>query len=365
MNFAVIEYTSKTGGIWRHSAGHPNYLADPAREIDPTSFGCYVSAMRGEHIPLTLLLGTGNPLKRIYRKIYGRWPSLYSLEYLRQFDALLVVYELGNGPSLTNFVRRLQQVLPHIVILGVPTQPYGLIREYWHQYPQAKTDIKEFIQSVDAFITIVASTKEAWRSLSGRPVVYLPQPYPVAQASEYNQPRSAKQQSIFVAGVTSRDNILKGHDVAVRLQKMNPKYTIQVTDTPGHTLDTSRLTGARFEVLPFQPWLEHLRYLSRVTLTVNTDYTVTRGRVQVDCAAVGTPSIGADSDGQTDLFPHLPANRNTTVEELVRQSSRLLADTDWYDHNTLTAFQRLQKYDYEPSAERITQLIEKIRRQKS
>lgn len=361
MKFAVIEYSSKTGDIWRHTPERPNFLADPAREMDPTSFGCYVSALQGEHIPLTKLINTRSFFKRGYRKICGRWPHNYSLEYLRQFDALLVVYDLGNGPTMTAFTQRVRRVLPHLVLLGVPTQPYGIIREYWRTHPAAKEDTKAFMAAVHTCITIVRSTQDAWQSLTATPVVYLPQPYPVAYASQHSQRLAAKEKIIFVAGVTSRDNILKGHDVAARLQKKHPDYAIQVTATPDEQLDTSRLADAKYTVAPFRPWQQHLEYLSRVKLTINTDYTATRGRVQVDCAAVGTPSIGADSDGQTDLFPHQVAQRDTSVDELVEQGSRLLTDAAWYNHTTLTAYQRLQKYDYEPSAERMRELIEKIK----
>ena len=80
MNFAVIEYASKTGDIWRHQPGKPNYLEDPAKVIDPTSFGCYVSALEGEHIPLTKLIGTSNLYNRVVKKLTGSWPQNNSLD---------------------------------------------------------------------------------------------------------------------------------------------------------------------------------------------------------------------------------------------------------------------------------------------
>lgn len=364
MKFAVIEYASKTGDIWRHTDARPNYLADPAGEIDPTSFGCYVSALRGEHIPLTKLIGTRNIVKRLYHRISGRWPNTYPLAYLAQFDAVLVVYDLGNGPTITSFTQRLKRLYPQCIILGVPTQPYGIIQDWWQRRPTARKDFVTFINAVDVFVTIVASTKTAWQSLSATPTVYLPQPYPVAYASQHRLSRAEKQKIIFIAGVPSRDNILKGYAVAVELQKKYPDYSIHLTATPGEHVDTSQLTGTRYKIVPFKAWQQHLEYVSRVMVVINTDYTQTRGRVQVDCAAVGTPSIGADSDGQADLFPHLPANRDTTVAALVQQGSRLLADDDWYEHTALTAYQRLQKYEYEPSAQRIIAAIHSVQEKK-
>ena len=142
MKFAVVEYSSKTGTIWKHTSNRPNYLCDPVREIDPTSFGCYVSALAGEHIPLTsCIIGKDIPLPiRIYRKIIkritGNWPSEYSLDYFRQFDALLVVYQISDGHELVRFLKRIKKIHPNCVLLGVPTQPYGILKNYHHYETQ-------------------------------------------------------------------------------------------------------------------------------------------------------------------------------------------------------------------------------------
>src|SRR3989338_8201006 len=136
MRFAVIEYTSKTGNIWRHRPGQPNYLEDPVKVIDPTSFGCYVSALAGEHIPLTKLIGTHHLLKRAVKKITGSWPRNYPLDYLKKFDTLLVVHQISNAHEIAAFVKRLKRELPHLFILGVPTQPYGLLRPHLENNPK-------------------------------------------------------------------------------------------------------------------------------------------------------------------------------------------------------------------------------------
>ena len=100
--------------------------------------------------------------------------------------------------------------------------------------------------------------------------------------------------------------------------------------------------------------------LSRVALVVNTDYTQTRGRVQTDSAAVGTPSIGANSDGQDDLFPKLHAERETTIDQLVLQGKQLLSDTSYYNEVVGTAKERLTQYDYQQSKKRIEILTKEI-----
>ncbi len=365
MKFAVIEYSSKTGMVWRHRDDYPNYLADPDKEMDPTSFGCYVSALKGEHIPLTgLILGPVNQVSRaaqlwrkVVKRVTGNWPQSYALDYLKGLDAVLVVHQISDGHEVTAFTKRLKQTFPQLVIMGVPTQPYGLLEQHWQQNEGWLQDFKEFAGACDVFISIVADTVPLWQQLLHKPVVYLPQPYPVDFASKYYQEAVKKQKVIYVAGVLSRPTIERGFIVAAKLQQRFPEYSIQCVsedDTP-----IQPLAGSRSTRVPFAQWQEHLAYLSRVALVINTDHTFTRGRVQVDCAAVGTPSIGANSDGQRDLFPDLPATVNTSVAQLVEQCAELLEDPAWYGAVVARARQRLQPYDYPTSAQRLTALVAK------
>lgn len=361
MKFAVVEYSSKTGQIWKHTPERPNYLCDPVKEIDPTSFGCYVSALEGEHIPLLSLI---NPTYygKILKRLTGSWPGTYDLSYLQSFGVLLVVYQISDGHEMVRFVQRLQKELPKIAVIGVPTQPWGLLQEHWHRNPAIKQEITAFMDACDLFLTIVESTKDSWQALTTTPVEYLPQPYPVEYATERYLPRDQKDSVIFVAGVTDRPNIRKGQRVAKKLQEEFPEYTIHVTKIDDAPLDTSELSGSRFEIMPFQLWEEHLSYLAKTRLVINTDYTQTRGRVQVDCAAVGTPSIGADSDGQRDLFPDLPGNTDQTEEELFDQARRLLTDSTFYESVTRKAQERLKEYNYDKSAQRLRSAITNIKK---
>lgn len=370
MKFAVIEYSSKTKKIWRHTPERPNYLCDPIHEIDPTSFGCYVSALEGEHIPLTsLIVGpTVNPLVRIYRKIQkrltGNWPLTYDLSYLKGFDVLLVVYQISDGHEMVTFLKKLRKEHPACIILGVPTQPYGILKEHWDKEKDSRKEIQAFMNQCDVFITIVERTLPIWQKMTSVPVRYVPQPYPAQYAFQKFRTRDKKSNIIFVAGVTGRDEITKGQLVAAKLQKLFPTYRIQMAEVPGMELDMKNLEGSTYDVIPFQPWQEHLTMLSRVALVVNTDYTQTRGRVQTDCAAVGTPSIGANSDGQDDLFPKLRAERETTIDQLVLQGKQLLSDVSYYNEVVATAKERLTQYDYDASKKRIEMLAQEITRTK-
>lgn len=364
MKFAVVEYISKSGKIWKHTPDKPNYLADPDKEIDPTSFGCYVSAFEGEHIPLKgLITGTAlpvNPLvvvaRRVLRKITGHWPKNYDFSYLTQFDVLMVVHQLSDSHELVTLLQRLQKKEARPYIIGVATQPYGILMDHVAKDSTAMENLKAHMDSCDVFIALTQSTVPSLQKLTDTPVVYVPQPYPVEYAAQFAN--SQKKSIIFVAGVTDRQNITLGFEVAAALQKKFPEYIIHFTQTPGYTQDSSALQNSRFEVQSFLPWQQQLEYLSSVKLVINTDYTATRGRVQVDCAAVGTPSIGADSDGQRDLFPDLYADENTTIEQLVAQGEKLLTDSVLYEKTVTIARQELQKYNYRESKKRLLELIQ-------
>ncbi|MEO6077889.1 MAG: hypothetical protein ABIP54_03835, partial [Candidatus Andersenbacteria bacterium] len=251
MKFAVIEYSSKTKKIWRHTQSRPNYLCDPSKEIDPTSFGCYVSALEGEHIPLTHLI-VGDEISfftRIYRKIIKKitthWPSSYNIEYLQQFDAVLVVYQLSDGHEMVSFLKKIRKQYPDIAVLGVPTQPYGILEDAWEKEPEKKHEIQEFINQCDIFLTIVKSTLPHWQALSHVPVAYLPQPYPVEFALQEHKERKQKRNIIYVAGVTDRKRIIDGEIVAKKLQEKFPQYRIQMSAIPDMQLDTSELQNAQ------------------------------------------------------------------------------------------------------------------------
>ncbi|MBI4022163.1 MAG: glycosyltransferase [Candidatus Andersenbacteria bacterium] len=362
MKFAVVEYHSKSGAIWRANPDKPNYLEDPQRVIDPTSFGCYVSALHGEHIPLTLMAGQGQLLPRAIKRLTGWWPAHYALDYFAQFDVLLVVHQISDAHELARFVRRLRKTFPHIFIIGVPTQPYGLLRSHIERSPLARRHFLNYLQHCHIFLTVVKSTLPWYASLTSTPVVYMPQIYPVHFAAHYARPRAAKDPSIFVAGITGRPAITRGFRAAKALQAAFPHLQIRVTRIPDVSLDTSLLAGCSFDIIPFQSWREHLPWLAKQKIVINTDYTFTRGRVQVDCAAVGTPSLGANSDGQTDLFPQLAATLNTSDDELIALGRRLITDESYYQRQVDFARTRLQKYDYEQSAARLLRLVNSHRK---
>lgn len=366
MKFAVVEYISKTGRIWKHTDARPNYLADPVKEIDPTSFGCYVSALKGEHVPLKgLIIGDGisAPAKfyrRAYKKLFKRWPK-YDLSYCQQFDAILAVHQLSDADEMARFVQRLKKMSPRPIIVGVPTQPHGILKDAFATDSWAQAAFKDFMDATDVFVSVVKDTVDWYQSQTKTQVVYLPQPYPVEYARQFARPLSGKEPIILVAGVTQRQDIRKGQAAARALQQRHPEYRILVPKVEDMDYDFSNLYGSRYEVLPFELWQDHLKTLSRCRLIINTDYTQTRGRVQVDAAAVGTLSVGSDSDGQRDLFPELMGKPADNVPDLIGQCDRLLLDDSYYQQLAERASQHLTVYNYEHSATRFEALINSLK----
>ncbi len=369
MNLAVIEYSSKSGEVWRHQPQRPNYLEDTEKVIDATSFGGYVSAFGGEHIPLTGL-ALGKPpfdqqpaasryFKKIIKKITGSWPRRYALDYLKKFDAIMAIHQLSDAHEIAALVTRVKRELPDIFIIGVPTQPFGLLKPHIKNNPHAKAAFIRYMDGCDLFVTVVRQTKDWYKSLTRTPVEYLPQIYPVEFACRYFRQRQDKDKAIFAAGVAERPDIAKGFKAAALLQQEFPGYQLRVTRMPGEKTDLSPLSGVHYKAVPFCPWRDHLPHLSKYMLVINTDYTFTRGRVQMDSAAVGTPSLGANSDGQIALFSELASDPDSTAEEIAEKGRRLLRDEDYYEKVITDARQRLPKYNYQQSAARLRALINK------
>jgi hypothetical protein len=232
-----------------------------------------------------------------------------------------------------------------------------LLKAHLDKNPAARRDFVAYMNACSVFLTVVKETKQWYESMTRTPVIYLPQIYPVHFAAQFRQEQSTKERSIFVAGITDRPNIAQGLAAARQLQREFSDLSIRVTNIPGVGMDLSELKDARYEIVPFQQWRQHLPWLARQRLTINTDYTFTRGRVQADCAAVGTPSLGGNSDGAIDLFPELASTPQTSVDELVAKGRRLLTDVAYYKNVVTAASEKLKKYDYDESAARLMMLV--------
>lgn len=368
MKFACVEYTTKTDKVWIPSEEHPNYLGDPLSEIDPTSFGSYTTAFNGEHVPLMgAVLGQldGNILQglfqRLHWRLFGEWGK-YSLGYFKKFDTLLVVYDWKRGNEIAKFVKRIRKTYPEKVIVGVPTQPFGQLREQWRNGKEQLSWLIDFYNSCDAILSIVRSTVPYQQSLTKTPVVYIPQPYPAEYAQQNWRDLSDKESVIFIAGETSRPDILAGHLAAKEIQRHFHDSVIHVTETPNSPLNLQLLQDTLHELVPFRPWRQYLPYLAGVKVVINMDTWWTRGRVQADCAAVGTASIGGPSDGQQELFPDLLVRDVEDFNTAIELGRHLLGDASFYKKTTERAKHRLLSYNFVNTVARFTKLTELIKK---
>lgn len=208
MKFACIEYTTKTRTIWRHTPKRPNYLCDPEKEIDPTSFGCYTSALHGEHLPLTgLIYGSLNRppslLQRarqdLQRRRHGAFAS-FDLSPLRQFDVLLVIYQTSYDDELVRFVERAHRELPDTIVVTCSSPPFGRLREHWKEHPETAERYRAFLDASHFNMNVCRATVPYYRFLSSTPSLYLPQPYPVEYALEQASPPRNWDESSAEAG---------------------------------------------------------------------------------------------------------------------------------------------------------------------
>lgn len=190
MTFACIEYTTKTRRIWRPTTARPNYLCDPDKEIDPTSFGCYTTALDGEHIPLTGLIydsATHPPSKirrlrqDLFRRRHGAFGP-YSLAYLKKFDVLLVIYQISNSHELVRFVERTREEFPDTILVSCSSPPFGRLREHWKDHPETAERYRAFLAATHVNMNVCRATVPFYRAFSPTPSLYLPQPYPVEYA---------------------------------------------------------------------------------------------------------------------------------------------------------------------------------------
>lgn len=410
MKFACVEYTTKQRKIWRHSAARPNYLCDPDTEIDPTSFGCYTSALAGEHIPLSgLLYGSlerppsrwqqarVDLARRFGSLVIGHWSfRRYDMSYLRQFDTLLVIYQQSNNQKLVQFIERARRELPETILVTCSSPPFGRLREGWKDHPSALRRYRAFLAASHFNMNVCRATVPWYRLFSPVPSLYLPQPYPVEYALSVVQNREGRvtgdatggpparpsseprrggasdaagggslsrqdpsraRPVLYVAGDTVRPDILTGHLVAKDLQRRHPELLIRVTKTPEFPLNTALLDGTDYEVVPFLPWQEQLRELARVRLVLNTDLWWTRGRVPVDCAAAGVPCVGTTSDAAAELWPDLYAGDSTEIDRLLTLAERALTDDTFRSTVVEKARRRLPHYSYARTVERLTAAV--------
>ncbi|MBI4436395.1 MAG: glycosyltransferase [Candidatus Omnitrophica bacterium] len=372
MKFACVELLTKSGGIWRPTPERPNYLCDQRREIDVNSFGCWASALEGEHIPLSWFVTgkKGRPARqkatlfergvhKAKKILFKENLSYRNLEYVKQFDVVLVCHHESAHWEMLHFLKKAKAISPTTLFLATyGAYQLGRVRELWRN-PRWYRSFMEFIETSDLFLIVNRAAQDYFQLVTHKPIVYFPPFYPYDYTRRFFRQREDKEKTIFVAGNTERVDILAGLLRARDFQRRHPEYLIKLTDWGKMNLEPLR--RCRYEILSRIPWQKYLEETSRALFILNTDIWWTNGRVPLDAAAVGTPCIGCNANGQKECFPDLVCADIEGTAKALELAERLLNDAPFYEATQKKALSQLEGYSYENSRKRFETLVTEIR----
>lgn len=382
MKFACVELYTKTGKIWDGAKEKPNYLCDPMT-IDNTSFGCWTSALNGEHVPL-LWFKFRKPIRKIYHgqiapkmsrfnyagysiisRLFNRaFEDFHNLEYLSKFDVALVVSHDYAIRAMAKFVTAAKKLQKRPIILGAFGNTLYHMRESWKD-PENFKYFKQFIDNCDIFINYFHTAIPEYLYLyTDTPVVNFPQFYPFEYAKSFFVPHGKKEKVIFISGHTMRTDHVSSLLIAKKLQELYPDFLIEVANRPLNNLEPLR--GARHEKTPFLKWAEYLKHTQRDYMVIDMDNTWTLGRLVRDAAVVGTPCVGLNSGSQEYLFPDLTCSDIVDTRKAIDLAVKLIEDRKFYEMVQKKAFKRLEAHSYENSVKRLEKVLEehaKLKRQ--
>ena len=375
MKFACVEAYTKSGEIWRPTASRPNYLCDQKREIDVTSFGCWTSALGGEHIPLSWFVTgrKGRPahqspsfferaVHKTKKTLYGENFPYRNLEYVRKFDVAVVCHHLDDHWEMLHFLRHAKAVSPKTLFLGTHgSYNLGRVRERWRN-PAWYRSFVDFVNAADLFFIVNRAGVDYLQRASKQPIIYFPPFYPTEYTQRFYRSLEAKEKVIYIAGNTRRLDVMASLLIARELQERHPEFVIRLTDWGEMNLEP--LKGSRYEMIPRTPWQEYLEMTSTVWLILNTDVWWTNGRVALDAAAVGTPCIGCNANGQMECFSDLVCADIEGIGRASELAERLLRDPQFYGEIQEKARRRLESYSYENSRRRFETLVSDLRKGK-
>lgn len=368
IHFACIEYSTKSGWIWKPSPDRPNYLCNPEKEIDPTSFGCWTSALNGEHIPLSFLRiakkthSLSYKIQRAFDRIQekgSKTPIYHNLNYIKKFNLVLILIHRYSMALMGDLISRLQKIHPHAVYLGSINSPLGLLRETWKKSAEYIA-FKKFADRCDIFVNVNRAAQSYLEYITTSRVLYLPQFYPFKFAQKFYQPASKREKTILVAGDMTRTDNLAGQLVAIQIQKKHPEFLIKIVKMQGLNLKPLQMAKARFKIIPFVPWQKNLKRIASFSFVINMDQIWTLGRLQSDCAAVGTPSIGLNANNQIEFFPRLATADIKEIDRAVALAERLIADPDFFRKVQEEAQQKIAQNSYLQSIERLYVMLKNL-----
>ena len=378
MKFAQVTAYARNGKIWDGSKEKPNYLCDSS-EMDQTSLGCWTSALKGEHIPLSWLAMRGwsrgiyhrylaPSAKKLYPvgySVVSKWllkcfDKFRNLKYLKKFDVVLAVVHDYDIREMAELVSEIKEMDGRPLVLGALCNTLYHFREAFKE-SEKFADFKKFIDNCDLFINYYHDALSGYLGLfTDTPIVNFPYFYPYEFTKTQHAPREEKEKIIFVSGDTQKTDNVASLLVAKKIQERRPDFIIEVVERVNTNFEP--LEGANYKKVPFLKWIDYLKHTRRVYMIIDMDNTWTFGRVPRDAAAVGTPCVGVNSGSQTALFPDLVCSDVAGMEKAVDLGIKLIEDEKFYKMVQNQALKKLEEYSYENSIEKLEKLVENFNR---
>ncbi len=377
MKFACVELYTKSGKIWDGAGGKPNYLCNPKNEIDNSSFGCWTSAMQGEHVPLSWFKLRKIPSKIYHSQLAPRmsrfnyagyslfsrmankaFEDFHNLEYLSKFDVVLVDIHEYSIQAMAKFIVSAKKMQKRPIFLGVFGVTFNIIREALKD-PETFSYFKTFIDNCDVFLNWGnEAISEYLKFYTDTPVVNFPMFYPYEFTKRFFRPYQEKEKIIFISGHTQRTDHVLSLLIAKKIQAKYPDFFIETIGRPGQNLET--LKGARYGVVPFLNWTNYLDHTGKTYMIIDMDNTWTSGRTVNDAAAVGTPCIGINSGNQGRLFPDLACLDVIDTKRAFSLGCRLIEDRQFYESMQSKATKKLEESSYENSVKSLKKLLKNL-----
>ena len=375
MKFACVELYTKSGKIWDGAKEKPNYLCDPKTEIDNCSFGCWTSALGGEHVPL-LWFKSRKPVRYIYHNYLASRMSkfnyagysivsklinialdkFYNLQYVTKFDVVLIVVHDYSIREMAKFIVKAKKLRKKPIFLGALGNTLDSFRETLKD-KDAFRFFKIFIDNCDVFVNYYHEAISDYLGLyTDTPIVNFPQFYPFEFAKSFFEPYENKKKIIFVSGDTSRTDHISSLLIAKKIQAQYPDFLIEVIGRP--SLNLEPLKNSKYRVAPFFEWIDYLKHTRETYMVIDMDNTWTLGRVVRDAAVVGTPCIGLNSGSQKSLFPDLVCSDITDTKKAIDLGIKLIEYRKFYERAQKKAFKRLEAHSYENSVKRLNRMLE-------
>jgi len=374
MKFACVEFRTKSGGIWDGAKEKPNYLCDP-KIIDTCSFGCWTSALGGEHIPLLWF-----KLRKLPNRIYHNYlaprmsrfhylgytilsvlinrafQKFHNLDYLTKFDVVLVPLYDYSIPEIAKFIVEAKKLRKRPIFFGALGNTFNSFREALKS-PENFTYFKTFIDNCDVFINLGHEAISRYlKQYTDTPVVNFPIFYPFEFAKSFFEPYENKEKIIFVSGHAQRVDDVFSLLIAKKIQEEYPEFLIELVNRPFYNIEP--LKNSRYKVVPFLKWQDYLKYSSKTYMIIDMDNSWTQGRVASDAAAVGTPCIGLNSGSQRRLFPDLECSDVVDARKAIDLGTKLIENRKFYEKVQKKAFRRLKACSYENSVKRLNRTLE-------